>query len=214
MPQWTQLPSDLHSIVASTPESVLLQTSRFDASNHHSYLFLNPIATISAVKLNELPELFRKIEDALANGLHVAGFLSYECGYYFERFDEVELSPQAIPLAWFGVYASPIIYDHANACFEGAKPLLSPEGSQQETRAPFTESAALTISEDEYRAKILKIKRLHSSRRNLPGQLHRLRLRSHYEHRRIGLCRPIAVPACSLQCLPQRSRPPHPLPLT
>ena len=133
-------------------------SSRFDPSNHHSYLFLNPVGTISAIKLNDLPELFRKIEDALANGFHVAGFLSYECGYHFERFDGVELSLPAIPLAWFGVYASPIIYDHANARFERAAPLLPTESSQQETRAPFTESATLTISEDEYRAKILKIK--------------------------------------------------------
>ncbi len=158
MAQWTQLPNYLHSIVAGTPGSVLLQTSRFDASNRHSYLFLNPVETISAANLHEIPDLFRKIEQALASGFYVAGYLSYECGYHFERFEGVQLSPQALPLAWFGVYAQPFIYDHAKARFEDAAPLLTTESPQQETPAPFTESATLTIPEDEYRAKIRKIK--------------------------------------------------------
>jgi len=156
--QWTQLPKHLHSIVAGTPESVLLQTSRFDPSNRHSYLFLNPVKTIAAKKLDEIPELFRQIEEALASGLHVAGYLSYECGYHFERFEGVNLSSPELPLAWFGVYARPFVYDHARGRFEGAEPIPVSDNPQEETPIRLTESVALTIPEDEYCAKILKIK--------------------------------------------------------
>src|ERR1700727_2888467 len=94
--QWTHLPKHLHAIVVATPGSVLLQTSRFDASNRYSYFFLNPAKTIAASTLDEIPTLFQQIEQALANGLYVAGYLSYECGYHFERFGGVNLWPQPL----------------------------------------------------------------------------------------------------------------------
>jgi para-aminobenzoate synthetase/4-amino-4-deoxychorismate lyase len=149
----------VHRIVAAKPGSVLLQTSRFDSSNRHSYLFLNPVKTIAASTLDEIPALFQQIEEALASGLHIAGYMSYECGYHFERFEGVHLSPQSLPLAWFGVYAQPFVYDHAEARFDDAEPLV-PTGNalDEETSLRFTESATLTISEDEYCKQILKIK--------------------------------------------------------
>lgn len=157
MPHWTQLPTHLHAIAAATPGSVLLQTSRFDAENHHSYLFLNPIQTISAQSLDDLPDLFRRIELALAQGHHVAGYLSYECGYHFERFEEPSLSPQ-LPLAWFGVYLQPFIFDHVRGSFEGPAPDLPGVPSPHTIPDTFAANAQLTITEDEYSAKIERIK--------------------------------------------------------
>ncbi len=158
MAQWTHLPKHLHAIVAATPGSVLLQTSRFDASNHYSYLFLNPVTTAIASKLDEIPNLFQQIEQALANGLYVAGYLSYECGYHFERFNDINLSPQPLPLAWFGIYNQPFIYDHAEARFTGAEPPITTNVPLEETLTRFTDNATLTISEDEYCKRIEKIK--------------------------------------------------------
>jgi para-aminobenzoate synthetase / 4-amino-4-deoxychorismate lyase len=154
--QWTHLPKHLHEIVAATPGSVLLQTSRFDASNRYSFLFLNPAQTITASGLDGIPALFQQIEEALANGHYVAGYLSYECGYHFERFDGVNLSPPPLPLAWFGIYNQPFIYDHAEARFTGAEPPTLT--AHEENPARFTDNATLTISEDEYCKRIEKIK--------------------------------------------------------
>jgi para-aminobenzoate synthetase / 4-amino-4-deoxychorismate lyase len=157
MPTWTQLPKHLHAIAATTPGTVLLQTSRFDAENHHSYLFLHPIHTISAQSLAEIPDLFRRIELALAQGHHVAGYLSYECGYHFERFEEPPLSLQ-LPLAWFGVYSHPFIFDHTQGSFEGPTPDVSSIASPQTIPTAFAANAQLSITEDEYSAKIERIK--------------------------------------------------------
>ena len=54
---------------------MLLQTSRFDAENYRSYLFLRPSRTLAAGSA-----LFDEIEQALAEGAYVAGFFAYECG--------------------------------------------------------------------------------------------------------------------------------------
>ena len=123
MNRWTRLPKQMRALAAATQGAVLLETSRFDAKNQHSYLFLNPISTIVAQQFDDIADLFRRIELALSQGHHVAGYLSYECGYHFESFAESPL-PQQIPLAWFGVYAQPYIFNHSQGSFEGPSPGL------------------------------------------------------------------------------------------
>lgn len=156
MSRWHQLPQQLHSLVASRSDSVLLQTCRFDPSNRRSFLFIDPVRTIAAYSLKEIPALFEQIEQSLTSGFHAAGFLSYECGYHFERFEGVPLDQQSFPLAWFGIYRKPLIFDHATGCFNGATCLSSCESEPQNSR--FASSIALSISEEDYSDKIQRIK--------------------------------------------------------
>jgi para-aminobenzoate synthetase / 4-amino-4-deoxychorismate lyase len=133
---------------------VLLETSRFDPSNRHSHLFLSPERLILARHIDEIPRLFAQIDEALSQGLYVAGFLSYECGYHFGQFSYENSSE---PIAWFGAYKSAQTFDH----------LLQPESNQHREEFPDATSpghsvapdnAALEISKDEYVAQIHKIK--------------------------------------------------------
>ncbi len=156
--QWHPLPKQFHALVAAHPDSVLLQTSRFDASNKRSFLFLDPVQTIPAYTLDEIPNLFRRIEQSLADGFYMAGFLSYECGYHFERFKDVALTPQSLPLAWFGIYRKPFIYNHETGCFDGDSPPQQPEHDPQPASIPFANNVTLEISEECYSAKIERIK--------------------------------------------------------
>jgi para-aminobenzoate synthetase/4-amino-4-deoxychorismate lyase len=156
--RWHQLPQQLHSLVASCSDSVLLQTCRFDPSNRRSFLFLDPVHTVAAYTLEEIPALFQQIENSLAEGFHAAGFLSYECGYHFEHFESVALDQQRFPLAWFGIYRKPLIYDHETGCFDGDSPLPSSENKPQKASARFAASIALAISEVDYSEKIERIK--------------------------------------------------------
>lgn len=157
MSRWIQLPRQVEVLAASTPHSVLLETSRFDEENHRSYLFTHPITIIAAYQLDDIPDLFRRIELALAHGHHVAGYLSYECGYHFERFSEPALLPQ-LPLAWFGVYTRPFIFDHGKGSFEGPAPDLSNIPEPQAIPEAFATNAELGIGEDEYSAKLERVK--------------------------------------------------------
>lgn len=156
--QWTQLPEAVHAVVADTPGSILLETFRFDPSNRFSYLFLNPISVISAGALDEIPQLFSRIEEALASGFHVAGFFSYECGYHFEKFCGDPPSLQGFPLAWFGVYETPLVFDHALGCFQGSALAQRLQMDRQKDTNPAVDHLTLGISKDEYVASIRKVK--------------------------------------------------------
>ncbi|HMF52963.1 MAG TPA: hypothetical protein VK593_01340, partial [Edaphobacter sp.] len=84
MSRWTQLPDSLRTLAADSPNAVLLETSRFNEQNRHSYLFLNPVDVFAANSADEIDALFAGIEDARRRGLHLAGYVDYECGYQFE----------------------------------------------------------------------------------------------------------------------------------
>ena len=160
MVQWTQLPKYVYSLVADSPDSILLHTSRFDASNRTSYLFLKPTKVLITTKLDDLPDMFAQIETALGQGLYATGFLSYECGYHFERFDEALPIPQNLPLAWFGLYAEPFIFDHSIGSFRGKAPNQLLQGTAREIPARVTDDASLAISANKYESKIQQIKEL------------------------------------------------------
>ncbi|WP_158794591.1 aminodeoxychorismate synthase component I [Granulicella sp. L60] len=139
-------PHQARAAAAENPNSILLETSRFDPTNQQSYLFLHPTRILTANYLHEIPQLFTDIDAALAEGSHVAGYCSYECSYHFEPIEQNPhiTSPSQLPLAWFGVYPQPTIFDHIE--------------SPAEPTTALADHLALNIPEDEYIAKILKIK--------------------------------------------------------
>ncbi len=156
--QYTRLPEYIYKIVAESPGSVLLETSRFDSFNQRSYLFLKPIRVITANQLSEIPALFAQIEAALANGLYAAGYFSYECGYHFEKFSGALPMPDRLPLAWIGIYSDPMIFDHAKGRFTDSN--AAPASSQDPEQLPgaVVDHVTLEIGKDEYCARILEIK--------------------------------------------------------
>lgn len=158
MARWIRLPEHVHTTVAESDGSILLETSRFDPLNEHSYLFLNPVRVISTDTLDKIAQVFFQMEEALANGFHVAGFFSYECGYHFEQFAGARPRSQELPLAWLGVYKRPLIFDHAQGRFQGADPIQPLERSRQKNTGPISDRVALGITHDVYCASILKIK--------------------------------------------------------
>ena len=58
------------------------------------------------------PTPFEQVEEELAAGNHIAGFVSYECGYHFQPIGPIRLQPSDLPLLWFGVYKDPLVDDH------------------------------------------------------------------------------------------------------
>lgn len=155
--QWVALPPQVRDSAAQNANSILLETTRFDPCNRHSYLFQDPKRIISANRLDEIPDTFARIEAALAEGLHVAGYLSYECGYHFEKFAAAR-TLAAQPLAWFGAYSAPYIFDHSTGSIAGAELLQKYSRASQSEIAKIADKVALEISESDYLAKILRIK--------------------------------------------------------
>jgi para-aminobenzoate synthetase/4-amino-4-deoxychorismate lyase len=155
---WTPLPEYVHDLVAESTNSILLETSRFDSDNQRSYLFLNPCKILTANTLDEIPQLFAQLEEAQKNGFHVAGYFSYECGYHFDRFAEYRPRAEELPLAWFGVYEQPCIFNHDRGCFEGAAPFHTAQPDRQIAEGDCVKEVALSISAERYTDAILTIK--------------------------------------------------------
>jgi para-aminobenzoate synthetase/4-amino-4-deoxychorismate lyase len=154
--QWTPLPAKIRSAAAEESGSVLLETTLPDSSNHHSYFFSRPVAIASAVNPDELPRLFAQIEEALANGLYAAGFLSYECGYHFAGLELPKPYSDGLPLAWFGLYRNPVIFDHTQESTGGHGREMPLETGKRAVE--ITNRALLGLEQNEYCRRVAKIK--------------------------------------------------------
>jgi para-aminobenzoate synthetase/4-amino-4-deoxychorismate lyase len=157
--RYAALPRGLSSLAAARESSVLLQTSRFDADNHRSFLFVDSLRTLQTNTLDELPALFQEIEVALSEGCYVAGYLSYDCGYHFEHFPDIVIATLAntLPLAWFGVYRTPVIFDHATGMYVTGDVPLALNAEAQPLPERFAEHVELEISKVNYCDRIRRI---------------------------------------------------------
>jgi len=71
-----------------------------------SLLFQNPEFIISCTDPSKFTLSFQKMEEALNKGYYLAGFFSYEAGYYFEK--KLYKSKQYdFPLVYLGAYKAP-----------------------------------------------------------------------------------------------------------
>ncbi|MCS7229266.1 MAG: aminodeoxychorismate synthase component I [Candidatus Kryptonium sp.] len=133
---------------------VFLETTKFDDENLRSILLVEPVEILSIKKLDEIPELFEKIEKHLASSHIVAGYFAYECGYHFDKF---KLKNQYLPdysLAWFGVYDDFILFelDHSMEAVE------EPNEFESENLCYKLENLKFNLAREDYVEKISKIK--------------------------------------------------------
>ena len=155
-------PCQYYATVTALADSILLETSRPDPDNRCSYLFVNPRRVLRVEALDEVPKLFQHIEDCLKEGMYVAGFISYECGYHFEPCSATRPPGQSqLPLAWFGVYEQPFIFDHRTGTFQPDLPQevqkLAPPLDRTADLLPVSR-LQLAITPDEYCAKVEAIR--------------------------------------------------------
>lgn len=152
---WAPFPEEHYALTAEAG-TVLLETSQFDRENYCSYLFRRPIEVLSIQALGQVPALFHRVEQALARGYFLAGFIGYECGYHFEAAAAPpRLTDSGLPLAWLGVYEAPQVFDHRSGSFVGRVPPAPPrsQGDKCEVR-----DAGLGIARADYCATIERIR--------------------------------------------------------
>ena len=154
---WARLPQSWRSLAARRNGSVLLETARWDAANARSYLYLNPVRVLTAEAPEAVGALLEALDEAAASGLHTAGYMSYECGHGLLPLGPAKTEPDALPLAWFGVYRAPIIFHHATGQVEGELPEAAANDAEVDTNLPFAERVALEISQHDYHEKIRRI---------------------------------------------------------
>jgi para-aminobenzoate synthetase/4-amino-4-deoxychorismate lyase len=128
-------PSECYTLLNNASDLVFLETCRFDRDNYRSWLFSNPLAVLRIYSTSELPKLFSEIEAYLSRQYYLAGYFSYECGYYFENI--AEPYPSANPLAWFGVYTALLVFNHYTGVWEQGSPGSTPIPSSQPSTKDF-----------------------------------------------------------------------------
>jgi para-aminobenzoate synthetase/4-amino-4-deoxychorismate lyase len=107
---WTAtIDREWSAIAASEPGAILLQRVASQAQHGRSLLFRNPIKVIEAKRPGEVREGFVAAEEALAQGFHLAGYVSYEAGFALEpALADLSLPlPDGAPLLWLGCYQLP-----------------------------------------------------------------------------------------------------------
>lgn len=137
--------------------SVLLETLLYDKNNYKTFLFIEPTEILQAFRLEDVPELFKNIGSRLAKNYYVAGYLNYEAGYHFEKI--TELKKQSRPIAWFGVYNKPLIFNHIIESLENSDLKILNDTAKENQKSPYNLSLPiLNINEYEYSEKINIIK--------------------------------------------------------
>ena len=99
-------------LVADTPGTILFESSGVSSvQQNRSLLFRDPIHWFEVRDLDQLPAAFATIDEALAQGHWVAGYLAYECGYHWEPTAYPGYKPtlNTLPLAALGIYGEPTL---------------------------------------------------------------------------------------------------------
>lgn len=91
---------------------MLFETSLVDGSNSKSYILANPIDTIKVNRYRDVEDAFKKIEE-YSKRYYLAGYFSYELGYYFERTFFKSNESYAYPLINLCVFKEVETFDHA-----------------------------------------------------------------------------------------------------
>ena len=85
--------------------SLFLENNKNGNSREAAYLYKDPLRIISITDPHELDDGFIQIQSAMEDGFHLAGWISYEAGLWFE--DKLKsLIPENLeyPLIYMGIY--------------------------------------------------------------------------------------------------------------
>jgi para-aminobenzoate synthetase/4-amino-4-deoxychorismate lyase len=88
----------------------LLFESNEPGRGRRAYLFTRPKRVIAPRDFPDVLASLEEVERGVAEGLYAAGFLTYEAGAAFEPRLARDRRPDG-PLAWFGLYERPVVFD-------------------------------------------------------------------------------------------------------
>lgn len=91
---------------------VFLDSSRCNSDNTKSFLFTDPLEILQFSSGDCVADFFAAIEEKLSQGKYVAGSFNYEFGLFLEERLFSLSQDYKEPLASFGVFESPKVYDH------------------------------------------------------------------------------------------------------
>lgn len=134
---------------------MLFETKLCDSRNFMSYLFVDPVKIIKVYSLKDVQQAFCEI-DKYSRKFYLAGYFSYELGYYFERGSFKEREHFETPLIHLGVFDRRFYFNHTTGETDMDIPGLFCKNIPE--RNFYIRRLRLNITPEEYRDKVLKIK--------------------------------------------------------
>ncbi len=133
----------------------LFETTLFDKDNSSSYIFTHPLKIIKINRYADIEKAFSRIE-YYAQKYFLAGYFSYELGYYFEnkQFGFKESAP--FPLIQIAVFDQAASFNHKTGKLSGHLPGIFATKSKQEDFS--AGSLKFDFNEKEYTGRIRRIK--------------------------------------------------------
>jgi para-aminobenzoate synthetase/4-amino-4-deoxychorismate lyase len=173
MNRWHSLPAEFSSLVDQTPASILLECARpappdpspgpqapSNAPRRepcHTRLFTAPLRVLQAHQLADLTALFAEIESAVAAGFFAAGYFAYECGAFFEPTAATSSPVQtstAQPIAWFGIYNQPTLFDHRTGSILHGESLPHAQFSAPDLPSDALPACTLEVDQADYTKRV------------------------------------------------------------
>ncbi|MBD3343470.1 MAG: aminodeoxychorismate synthase component I [Chitinivibrionales bacterium] len=134
----------LAGLIDTAETAVLLDTAVPAGKNSRSYLFTDPVVELSVNSPDRIRSLLKDI-DKWSKTHWVAGYLSYEASYGLEERFIRTIDTRTVtnsPLAWFGIFTLPFIFDHRTGKWNrplphtGKSPPISPLSSAENSITP------------------------------------------------------------------------------
>lgn len=154
-------PETLYLLLQNKENTVFLESVQNDQNNIYSFLFVDPVEILQIHRVSELANLLVSVQKYVQQGYYLAGYFAYECGYHIEKLGLLDYSSEKQPLAWFGVYQQPIIYNHASGELQGrlGQDSITPTPIiLQDELAPILDNIHFELDEAEYSQHIHRIK--------------------------------------------------------
>lgn len=156
-----EFPEEYYHLLQDKENIVFLESAQNDHNNNCSFLFADPVQILEIHQVTELADLLASIPGYVQQGYYLAGYFAYECAYYIEKLGLLDYHSEKQPLAWFGVYRQPIIYDHTSGKLHGIPNLAGITPTLHISRnepIPHLDNMHFDLSEAEYTKIIHKIK--------------------------------------------------------
>jgi para-aminobenzoate synthetase/4-amino-4-deoxychorismate lyase len=151
------LPAAFLDLLANEENIILLETSKPDDASCTSYLFVEPEVLPQVYDTPGMSNLLSEINE-LSQHCYVAGFVSYEAGYFLEEKLDHLREPCEFPLAWFGAFKTAISFNHLTGRVTVPEGFAYPS-SANELNQPFgIENMQLNTESAIYEDKIARIK--------------------------------------------------------
>ncbi|MFA5089766.1 MAG: aminodeoxychorismate synthase component I [Candidatus Omnitrophota bacterium] len=147
------LPAINQKYIDSQSYFLLFETSLFDKHNFLSYIFINPVDIIKIKYYRDVEPAFEKIE-RYSQKHYLAGYFSYELGYYFENFKTPFFQPY--PLIHLAVFDKVICFNHLTGETDVNLPGLF--SSRKEAQGFSIKDLRLSFRKPAYIEKINRIK--------------------------------------------------------